>query len=288
MFCYYLNIADLSIEIETPVPIVFRNCLQPFRKKKGIRPDLVYRISSRQVQNTDTIVSKGEYTVAKKEDRDVRVKKMFQNGQVHVTCLFEEEPGIYNLYIPREWLAGDRLFENENILDFLALENGFLMNQAFLLHASLVAWRGKGIVFTAPSGTGKSTQADLWHQYESAEIYNGDRTVIRKKGKNYYGYGSPYAGSSGIYRDQTVPVQGIIVLDQAPVEHIKQLKGNAAFVPLYRETLMNAWNGKYMEAMTDILKDVVTNIPIYHLECRPDREAVELLKKTLKVTEKGN
>ena len=65
-------------------------------------------------------------------------------------------------------------------------------------------------------------------------------------------------------------------------------RGNAAFVPLYRETLMNAWNGKYMEAMTDILKDVVTNIPIYHLECRPDREAVELLKKTLKVTEKGN
>ena len=121
----------------------------------------------------------------------------------------------------------------------------------------------------------------MWHQYEGAEIYNGDRTIVRKIDGIYHGFGSPYAGSSGIYRNETAPVRAIVVLTQAPENHIEQLTGRNAFVPLYRETLMNTWNPAYMEKMTDLLMDAAANIPVYHLACRPDRGAVDLVKKTL-------
>lgn len=283
MFWYYLNIAGLSIAIESPVSIMFQNCLMPFRKRNGIKPDLLYRVVSGQVKYSDTVVSRGEYSVGKNGNRYVRMKNLFHDGQSKETFLCAENPGIYNLYIPREWLDEESVFRHENILDFLALEEGLLLNQAFLLHASFVSWNGTGILFTAPSGTGKSTQADLWHQYEKAEIYNGDRTIIRKIDGAYYGFGSPYAGSSGIYRNEKAPVAGIVVLTQASDNHIERLNGKEAFTSLYRETLMNTWNHVYMETMTDLILDAVENIPIYHLACRPDKEAVDLVKGTLQI-----
>lgn len=283
MFCYFLNIADLSIEIESPVPVVFQKRIMPFRKKQGVKSDLVYRIVSGRVQNTDAIVSRGEYSVEKKENRYIRVKKMFQNGQTEETFLCRKKPGLYDLYIPPEWMAGKQLFERENILDFLALEDGLLWNQAFLLHASFISRNGKGILFTGPSGTGKSTQANLWHQYENAEIYNGDRTIIRKMQGGYQGFGSPYAGSSGIYRNEMAFIRGIVVLTQAEYNHIERLRGRKAFVPLYRETLMNTWDSAYMETMTDLILKAVADIPIYHLACRPDKGAVDLVKSTLQI-----
>jgi hypothetical protein len=59
------------------------------------------------------------------------------------------------------------------------------------------------------------------------------------------------------------------------------LRGKQAFLPLFRETLANTWNPAYMESMTDLLLDAAVTIPVFHLACRPDRDAVDLVKKTL-------
>lgn len=281
MFCYYFTIAGLTIGIESRVSIVFQKCMKPFQNCENVKIDLLYKISSKRVQTADTMISKGEYSVLKKENQYIRMKKMFHNGQVRETYLCSDQAGLYDLIIPSEWIEETVLFEKENILDFLALENGFLLNQGFLLHSSFVDWNGNGILFTAPSGTGKSTQADLWKQYESADIYNGDRTVVRKISGVYHGFGSPYAGSSGIYRNESAPIRAIIVLSQGTENQIQRLQGRQAFLSLFRETLMNTWDSAYMENMTDLLMDAATSIPIYHLACRPDQGAVELVRKTL-------
>ena len=64
---------------------------------------------------------------------------------------------------------------SHNLCDLLGLETLLLKYDGLLLHSSFIRWRGEGILFSAPSGTGKSTQADLWVKYEDAEILNGDR-----------------------------------------------------------------------------------------------------------------
>ena len=47
-----------------------------------------------------------------------------------------------------------------------ALERRMLQKDSFILHSAYIRHRGRAILFSAPSGTGKSTQASLWAQYE--------------------------------------------------------------------------------------------------------------------------
>lgn len=61
-----------------------------------------------------------------------------------------------------------------------ALERRMLQKDSFILHSAYIRHRGRAILFSAPSGTGKSTQASLWAQYAGAEIINGDRALLQK------------------------------------------------------------------------------------------------------------
>lgn len=283
MIEYYLKIANLIICVESSVPVYLRGSIEPFQIQNSQMVDILYRIEwITEPFYEQKIVSKSDFAVYKISNSYIRKKNIRISNQTKTIILQQMKLGReYLLKVPMELLEKGRLFLKTNIFDFLALEEGFLTYNALILHSSFISWQGNGIVFTAPSGTGKSTQADLWHEYEGAEIYNGDRTIIRKIDNVYHGFGSPYAGSSGIYRNETAPIKAIIVLTQAPENRIERLTGKQAFTPLYKETLMNTWNPEYMNKMTDLLMDVAAKIPIYHLACRPDREAVELVKKTL-------
>lgn len=282
-YCYYIKIASLIIEINSPVKIAFQPRMLPFCIATTEKSDLIYKIEwETEKDYTEPSLLKDNFSVLNKDGQYMRKKTLYVKEQTYT--IFLKATGIekkYCLVVPKEIVENHRLFTRSNILNFLALEEGLLSYNAFILHSSFISWRGSGIVFTAPSGTGKSTQADLWHEYEGAEIYNGDRTIIRRIDNVYHGFGSPYAGSSGIYRNETAPIKAIIVLTQAPENRIERLNGKQAFLPLYKETLMNTWNPEYMSAMTDLLMDAAAKIPIYHLACRPDKEAVELVKITL-------
>lgn len=281
MFFYYFSIANLNLKVVSPIAIVFQQCMAPFLIEEQKKIDIVYKIEGHQKEIEEKGIVKREYSIIKKENRYIRKKLIRAASNVYQVAIYPKAKETFCIDMPVELIGDCKIFERENILDFLALEEGLLSYEAFILHSSFISWRNNGIVFTAPSGTGKSTQADLWHQYEGAEIYNGDRTIIRRIEGIYRGFGSPYAGSSGIYRNESAPIKAIIVLTQAPENQIERLNGKSAFLSLYKETLMNTWNPEYMSKMTDLLMDVVANIPIYHLACRPDQEAVELVKNTL-------
>lgn len=176
-------------------------------------------------------------------------------------------------------MYGNRLVVSQ----FMGLERVLLQNQGLLLHASLINYKGKGIVFTAPSGTGKSTQAELWGKYRNAEIINGDRAGIRLfADKELRAYGSPLSGSSGIVKNQDTQLCAIVVLKQAEENRAKKMSEAEAFRAVYRETLMNTWDSWYMETMSELLINIVHCIPVFLLECRPDEGAVFELERVLK------
>ncbi len=280
---YYFQIAGLTVGIQSPAAISFRPCMKPFWISYSKTVDFYYKVQWTEEQiDMEQIAAKPGFSVWKKDGHFIRKKIIGSAGEIYSVFLLQTEAeGQYKLCIPKELWEDEVLPNRLNLFQFLALEEGLLLHDAFILHSSFVAWQEQGILFTAPSGTGKSTQADLWKQYEQAEIYNGDRTVIRKIDGIYYGFGSPYAGSSGIYRNESAPIRAIVVLTQAPENRIEVLRGRNAFFPLYRETLMNTWNPVYMERMTDLILDAAESIPVYHLACRPDADAVKLVKKTV-------
>lgn len=282
MYQYIFNIAQLNIVIHTPVSINFQSCMEPFRmESEKVEPiHVVYQIMNLwEDYENDSECNKKDFAVKKINDKFVRIYPAKVANSMKKLLIYSEEKNKMIIQYPMQ--KDVFLFEHFNIWNYMAFENPLLYYQAFLLHSSFISWQNNGILFTAPSGTGKSTQADLWKKYEDADIYNGDRTIIRKIDGKYYGFGSPYAGSSGIYRNESAPIKAIVVIEQGPDNVIRRLHGREAFLPLFRETLMNTWNKEYMEKMTDLLMDAAYQIPVYHLSCRPDQDAVNTVKNEI-------
>ena len=169
----------------------------------------------------------------------------------------------------------------KNLIDLLSLESFLLHFDGLILHSSLVNWDGKGILFSAPCGTGKSTQARLWEQYMNSSTLNGDRAGIRRDDGVWTAWGLPFAGSSGIYRNESVPIRAIVLLGQSKENTLSKVRPMDAFKRLLPECSARRWDAGFMDQLIHILFAMISDVPVYQLDCRPDREAVELLRDTL-------
>ena len=169
----------------------------------------------------------------------------------------------------------------ETLVVYRKLAEAALDHEILLIHGSAVAVDGKGYLFLAPSGTGKSTQADLWVKYEGSEILNGDRVGLRYLDQHWTAFGLPLAGSSYIYRNTSASVAAIITLEQSPENKIRKLNPIEAFHRLFPETTVHHWHKYSEEKAVSLLINLISNIPVYLLKCRPDKGAVQILKDTL-------
>lgn len=169
----------------------------------------------------------------------------------------------------------------KTVLNGVEAEHFIAQNRGFILHASLIRMGEKAILFTAPSGTGKSTQADLWCRYRDAELINGDRAALTVENGCVFAHGIPYSGSSGVGKKAKLSVAAIVYLGQAPSNYIEQLKGFSAFRKLWEGCSVNVWDKGDVDMASKTVLDVINTVPVYYLKCRPDLEAVRLLEKVL-------
>ena len=171
----------------------------------------------------------------------------------------------------------------KQLLNAIDLPHLLTRHDGFLLHASFVEHEGSAILFTAPSETGKSTQAQLWCDYAGAELVNGDRAAVRIIDGEVFACGTPFSGSSPVRRNVILPLRAIVYLSQAPVNSIHRLKGVRAFRHIWEGCTVNFWDRSDLEPATNTVSEVASRVPVYHLACTPDVRAVELLKHTLEV-----
>lgn len=170
---------------------------------------------------------------------------------------------------------------------FLALGLGTILleHERLVLHASVVETKQGAILFTASSGTGKSTQAGLWQKYRNAEIINGDRCAVGLlEGKSMV-FGVPMAGTSGISQNKTMPIRGIVVLEQAPENRIRQLHGAEALLRAGFGAVINRWEPKEKNVAMDILSRIMEQTPVFLLQCLPEEGAVDTLENALEALE---
>ena len=177
------------------------------------------------------------------------------------------------------------LLENGNA-GLLGLLSGLLLTHlstrgGMLFHASLVETKEGGILFTGPSGIGKTTQAELWQKYRNGIIINGDMVFIHCKGGKYYGCGSPWHGSSPYCENRQVEIKGIIVLKKRMENEIRPLYGGELLQSMMDAVFLPGWYPEGAAAVCDNLAGFLAHTPVYELGCRPDMEAVALLERTL-------
>ncbi len=146
------------------------------------------------------------------------------------------------------------------------------------IHAAVVSCEGKGYLFLGPSGTGKSTHAQLWlKHFEGTELVNDDNPVVR----DGMVYGSPWSGKTACYRNVSVPIGGIVRLSQAPYNKIRRLSGIEAYVDLAESVGGKVWDSRIAEGLHQTENKLASTVPMWHLECLPDEAAARLCHDTI-------
>ncbi|MEN6325884.1 MAG: hypothetical protein ABFD18_06725 [Syntrophomonas sp.] len=161
----------------------------------------------------------------------------------------------------------------------VAFRNFLLHHQGIVIHASTIAWKGKGIVFSAPSGMGKSTHVRLWQEYFGNEIkvLNDDTPAVRFRNNKPYVFGTPWSGSSNIHCNSSAPLNAIVLLQQSDINSIKQISAQAAILQLMPRVFLPYFDKNMMNLACDTFERIVSSVPVFILQCRPDQEAVELV-----------
>lgn len=155
------------------------------------------------------------------------------------------------------------------------------LQNTLLLHASVVEHKGKSIVFTASSGVGKTTQAELWAKYKGAVILNGDKVFLKREDDGIHAWGSPWRGSSPYGENASAPLRAIVALEQAEENSIRKLEGLEVLEYVVPHVFFPAWDERCEQAVLTFLDQVLEETEVYLLKCRPDEGAVELLASTL-------
>lgn len=220
----------------------------------------------------------GQWWIYNSGKKEKRIRKTDDTGIAFMCCsqTGEKEYLIEYLDMVESYIGVNRF-----TLSFMALEQRMLEQQGVILHCSFVEYKGYGILFSAPSGTGKSTQADLWEKYRECRVINGDRALIQKQGDEFYAYGWPVCGSSQISRNTCVPIRGIIQIAQGKENCVKVEEKKIRLNQLLPEVTVNRWNAEtYLKAL-DYIEEMLEKIPIIHYSCDISEQAVETLEDYL-------
>ena len=151
----------------------------------------------------------------------------------------------------------------------------------FLFHCSAIEMDGKAYLFTAPSGTGKSTHTRLWREVfgDKVTMINDDKPLLHLAENEIVVYGTPWSGKEQLQTNTSAPVAGIVILHQAMENKIRRIEAREAYPMLLNQT----HRGTSADGMKYTLDFVwrLAQVPVYSLGCTISKEAVLLAHQSL-------
>lgn len=149
-----------------------------------------------------------------------------------------------------------------------------------LMHGASISYEGKAFLFTAPSGTGKSTHIRLWKKYlgDKVKIVNGDKPFISldmndEGDVNPLIYGTPWAGKERWQRNCSEPLKGICFVQRGTTNTIRQMKPEECVMMLFNQVYMPEAAIAVGQTL-ELLDVLVKNVPLYLLTCDMSEDAV--------------
>lgn len=182
---------------------------------------------------------------------------------IHVTEEFMEE----NRWLIKEGEESAALLEFQSLM--LATGNELLMHERALFHGAALYWKGRAWIFTAPSGTGKTTQLRHWRKLLKKEmkIINGDKPLLAiQEDGNILVCSSPWRGKERYgLKGLSAPLGGIISLVQGDKNEIVRLSAEDAVVPLFVEFISYPENAEQIRCQAQILERILCAVPVWKL-----------------------
>ncbi len=193
-------------------------------------------------------------------------------------------PADIKIRIPENVFA-DFCAENPNLTpeecEYLLMGSAFyhylVDHDGIMLHASAVAYKGEAYLFSADSGTGKSTHTSLWLREfgDDAVIINDDKPALRITDGKIMCCGTPFSGKHDISENRLYPVKGIAFIERSETNSISRIQPFTS-LPLIMQQTVRGFSEKRGERFLSLLSDILTRVPVYSLKCNMDPEAAHV------------
>ena len=151
-----------------------------------------------------------------------------------------------------------------------------------LFHGSVVAVDGLAYLFTAKSGTGKSTHTRLWREVfgNRVTVINDDKPFLQIKNGQAIACGSPWNGKHGLGENVQVPLRAICILERGDKNRIEEIKASEAVFMLLQQSNRPLDRGK-MPRYLDLMDQLSRAVRFYRLECNMEQEAAWTAYETM-------
>lgn len=232
----------------------------------------------------EEIISRRNDIIVSKTDKNLESRYLIIRGDYRPYAYYKEQD-IKNITISVLRERKDMFTLDAMFWSLFGLEKHLIKKESVILHCCYLNYKGHGILFSGPSGIGKSTQARLWEKYRDAKIINGDRSLLTKEENDWYANGWPVCGSSEICINEKNKIGSIVFLNQGEQNEVVKLSKIKAIKKIISELTINYWNQEFVDKAISIAEDIGNNVNVYELTCRIDEDAVDTLEHILKENE---
>jgi hypothetical protein len=208
--------------------------------------------------------------------------------QTHCKDYLTQKPALFEIRVSDEEIeeeikrkepgAPDGMAYAELVCVYRAICKKLPAFDVFLFHSAAIECGGRAYLFSAPSGTGKSTHIRLWRENlkDRISIINGDKPLIRlEKDGSLTVHSSPWAGKEGWQRNCTYPLGGICFLKRAPENSILRLSPEEAGEKILSQILYPKDPVILLKALT-LADKLASTAPVFELSCNISNEAARL------------
>ena len=224
-----------------------------------------------------------------------RVTSLFESTPQYFKAYLTEDPPEFSIAVTREDIAFEqadlleeahrdgfkpRIF-TDPFLERAAIQRAFaefLFDFGILLfHGSAIAVDNEGYLFTAHSGTGKSTLTRLWKQVfgERAVIVNDDKPFLELTEAGILLHGSPWSGKHGLDTNICVPLKGLCILERGTENTIRPATADEALGMLQKQAYRPINAEKEVEFLS-LTHRLVALVSLWKLSCTKEQAAAQI------------
>ena len=162
----------------------------------------------------------------------------------------------------------------------------------FVMHGAAVKCGESAYIFTAPSGTGKTTHLRLWQEYlgDSVCVINGDKPILKIENGEVAAYGTAWAGKERLGNNTSAPLKAICILKRGKENKIYKVDPKEYFAVLLNQIYLPK-NEEAARKNLELFSKLVDLVPVYVLECDISEDAVKTSFEALsgqKYKKRGN
>lgn len=154
---------------------------------------------------------------------------------------------------------------------------------AFLMHGALIEYEGRGYLFTAKSGTGKTTHINLWKKVfgeDKVVVVNGDKPIIRFIDGKVYAYGTPWCGKENYNVNTRTELCAIAFVERAEENSVVTFSDVQALPRILSQIMVT--DSYDLAKQLELLDGMLERVPTYLLKCNMDESAAKIAYEALK------